>query len=333
MRHWHFRTRKSLSLHVAIIGLFALTPVRAADAVARLLDSLDQDDEYLIVWVVSSDRTQELWVEDLSSTTRWSETVGSNPTATLYAEKNRSFLVQFAIEIEHVPLCLVLDPSGREVGRARVGNLTKDAFGTLSSRLADLLMAAEASRQHGNGAAVRDGDSSALFWLGYFHWSRGERYKALRLFEEYTALPRTVNGADSQLQARALYRQGEHALEAGQNQKAAALFARGLNLTQSPEHAARCALARAGSLRRLGQSDQAIECIESQLRTRPPSRLQDRLLFCLGYLYLDLGQREKARKAFTECTTNFPASAYSLKSAHYLRELNASATLRSVKGL
>ncbi len=327
MRHF----RISLSLPVVFLALFALAPVRGADAVATLLENLGPDDEYLIVWVISSDRRQELWLEDLSTTTAWNETVGSSPTTTLRAEKNRSFLIQFAIEIEHVPLCLILDANGREVGRARVANLTKDAFGTLSSRLADLLMAAEASRRHGNGVAVRDGDSSALFWLGYFHWSRGERYKALRWFEEYTALPCTENGADSQLKARALYRQGEHALEAGQSRKAAELFARALDLTRSPEHAARCALARARSLRRLGQSDQAIQSIETQLRSRPSSRLQDRLLFCLGYLYLDLGHREKARKAFTECTTNFPASAYSLKSAHYLHELNPPARVRPVE--
>ena len=327
MRHF----RISLSLHVAFLGLFAPAPVRGADAVSRLLENLAPDEEYLIVWVISSDRGQMLWLEDLSSTTRWSKTIGSNPTTTLHAEKNRSFLIRFAIDIEHVPLCLVLDASGREVGRARVGSLTKDAFGTLSIQLADLLKAAEASRRHGNGVAVRDGDPSTLFWLGYFHWNRGERYKALRWFEEFAALPCTENGADSQLKARALYRHGEHALESGQSQKAAGLFARALDLTRSPEHAARCALARARSLRRLGKSDLAIQSLEIQLRSRKSSRLQDRLLYCLGYLYLDVGHREKARKAFTECTTNFPASAYGLKSAHYLRELNAPANVRRVE--
>lgn len=323
MRHF----RISLSLQVAFLALCALRPIRGADVVATLLENLAPEDEYLIVWVISADRKEELWLDDLFSTDHWRETAGSYPSTTLHAEKNRSFLIQFAIQ--HVPLCLVLDSNGREAGRIQIGDLGRESHRVLSSRLSDLLVAAEASRRYAEGADIRDGDSARLFWLGYFHWNRGERFKALRWFEEYSALPSTEGGADSELKSRALYRQGEYALEGGHSKKAATLFARALELTRDTEQSARCALARARSLRRLGQLDQAIRTIETQLRTRPSSRLDDRLLFSLGYLYMDLGDRGKARTFFAECTMSFPTSAYSRKSAHYLQELAASAPGRT----
>jgi tetratricopeptide (TPR) repeat protein len=316
------RFRKSLSLRVAFLALCVSAPIRGADVVATLLEHLGPDDEYLLVWVVSSSREQTLWLEDLAADPTWSAAVGSHPTATLHAEKNRSFLIQFAIE--STPVCLVLDSSGREVGRLRIAELTKDAVRSLPGRLSDLLTAAEASRRYENGSDVRDGDASTLFWLGSFHWNRGERYKALRWFEEYTALPRGRNGADPELQARALYRLGEHALETGQIPRAEEHFSRALDLSRAPEQKARCALALARSLRRLGHADRAIQSIESQLRSQGASPLRDRLLFTLGYLHLDLGHREKAREVFTECMTSYPTSAYSRKSAHYLSELGES---------
>ncbi len=325
MRHF----RSSLSLHVAFLVLCSSAPIGGADLVATLLERLGRD-EYLVVWVVSSGREQTLWLEDLSADATWRATAGAHPSTTVHAEKNRSFLIQFAIE--STPVCLVLDSNGREVGRVHVADLTLDAMRFLPSRLSDLLLAAEASRRHENGSDIRDGDPATLFWLGCFHWNRGERYKALRSFEEYSALPCGENGAHPELKARALYRLGEHALETGQELRAEEYFARALDLTRAPERAARCALAHARSLRRLGQPERAIQSIENQLRSQPASPLRDCLLFSLGYLHLDLGHREKAREVFAECTTSFPTSAYSRKSAHYLRKLDTGTDLRAEDG-
>lgn len=314
MRHF----RKSLSLPAALLLVCTSNPLRGADAVVTLLEELGPQDQYLVVWVISSDRRQEIWLEDLLSTKAWRDATRNCASATLRAQKNPSFLIRFGVS--SLPLCLVLDPSGREAGRLPAGNLESATDRALSRRLSELLVAADASRRYRDGVDVRDGDPARLFWLGQYHWNRGERFKAIRWFEEYATRPAKDN-EDSELKARALYRLGEHALEAENPSGAATLFAEALGWTRDAERAARCALARARSLRKLGRHDEAIRAIEAQLGAQPSSRLDDRLLFTLGYLHMDLGNVEKARKCFTECTTTFPKSAYGRKSAHYLREM------------
>lgn len=319
MRHF----RISFSLPAALlVTVCASRTLSGADAEASLLEKLGPEDDYLIVWVISADRKHEIWLEDLLSTKAWRGAAGTRPSTALHAEKNPSFLIRFGVS--SLPVCLVLDPAGREVGRIRAGELDRATGPALSGRLSELLIAADASRRYRDGVDVRDGDPSRLFWLGQYHWNREERFKAIRWFEEYAALPAGDGDGDPELKARALYRLGEHALDTENPGRAAALFAEALGWTQDAERAARCALARARSLRKLGQHDEAIRSIEAQLGTQRTSRLHDRLLFSLGYLHMDLGNLERARKFFFECTTSFPKSAYSRKSAHYLREISVS---------
>ena len=229
------------------------------------------------------------------------------------AEKSPSVLLQFGVK--ETPLCLLLEANGREVGRVRPGDPPED----LLSRLSDLLVAAGAYKRYGGEVDVSNRDLDSLFWVGYFHWSRGEHFKARRSFQDFTSLPFPEDGADRELRARALYRLGEYALEGGRFPAAAAFFEQALKLTENAARAARCALAQSRCLRRLGKPEEAIRSLEEQLQSGSSSRLHDRLLFSLGYLYMDLGDRRMAHRSFSACKRSYPDSTYGKKSAHYLQ--------------
>ena len=139
----------------------------------------DSEALFRLVWIVSGDRRERLRVDDLISSPAWTRTVDAPRPVVLDASKQPSARVRFGAR--HLPVCLVIARDGSEVGRVEQRECSHED--ELLETIRDVL---EAARAH--QTPLREGAEasppSRLFWLGYFHWRRGERAEAVRLFDQ-----------------------------------------------------------------------------------------------------------------------------------------------------
>lgn len=298
-----------------LMFLLGLTgSLRAAEELDAILAEIPSSEGAAVVWLTGNDRREQLWVVDLIGDAHWRRSI-PEPTRILTAEEQQTVAVRFGVR--QYPVCLLLAADGTEVGRLQATDNVAEFHRQLGKRL----QAARVFLRHRNAPLQTSADGSNAYWLGLFHWQRGERFKARRWFDRFLAQDPLNHERGREQYAHVLYLRGEHAMDCGRPHKATLLFEKARRTSGDRLQTARYLLAEARALQRSGRTDEALDRLSRQLAQTdaPASGLEDRLLFTLAYLQLEHGQSTKAQAAFVALITTFPASRYAHRARHHLQ--------------
>jgi tetratricopeptide (TPR) repeat protein len=219
---------------------------------------------------------------------------------------------------EELPLVVVLDCHGREIGRA-VGLRSPGGLLQALRSLAGVANRVVACRRR----LERDpADAEAWYLLGDYHWRRGERCRAVGCFQKILRL--ASEGAERSARHRrdlvsSAREKVAQWLISGNRLAEAASLLRAVPLDLVPErHACWAVLQHALILHRQGRTLEAAELLRRNSARWEKSPAAPRLRFTLGYLLDACGQRQAAREHFASLEKRFPDTVYGHRARRYL---------------
>jgi tetratricopeptide (TPR) repeat protein len=211
------------------------------------------------------------------------------------------------------PQLILLDGEGREVGRMK----GKQPVEVLAKKLRRMVEAAERFRQSEATLKANPLDPEALFWVGTYRWNRGDRFLAVECFQSLLDLGRGPVAVDRENLSVALRHLAQHRLDCGRLEEAEDFFRRALSSARDDEHASSAAMGLSMCLRRQARVLEAIQVLEERFTQARVHAFLDQALFTLGYLYHEIGNREKASRYFGACREKFPDGLYGERSSRY----------------
>jgi tetratricopeptide (TPR) repeat protein len=229
----------------------------------------------------------------------------------------RSVVVRFAscpalrrrFAVRNPPVVVLLDARGSEIGRCELSPERSEVKLALRS-LAEVASRFETCRQR---LSKDPDDLEARYWLGTYHWSRGEREAALVEYRKVLSAEVEPSVRLHSLRSTALQNVLNHFRQTGALAEAETLLRQvdpGEYLAPSGDRlAAQFCLV----LRRRGRLAEAAEVVEAQLRREPSRRQEDVLLFALGTLQQEEGKRRAADATFQLLAERFPHSPWTVR--------------------
>jgi len=288
---------------------------------------------FLVVVMVGGAEQDEAWIREQMGRREWTEGLRPHVQVVVRADRNPSVATRFAAVA--FPQFIVLDTDGREVGRVQ----GKQAASSLAERIRRIVEAAE--RFPGEDLLLQRSadDLEALFWVGTYRWNRGDRYLALESFRRILQLSdakglqhgdggsdptgRTaaarVQLVEDDIISSALRYVAQDEMDCGNFAAAEAYFRRALEITRDADTRCTAAYGLSMSMRRQGRTEEAIRLLESYVAGAPGSHVSGQILFTLGALHLEIGDRAGAREHFEACAARFPDTLYGLRSRRHLR--------------
>ncbi|HVR73322.1 MAG TPA: tetratricopeptide repeat protein [Planctomycetota bacterium] len=268
-----------------------------------------QNDKLLVVVLVERDRRGASPFELLLRQPEWAEAVRSHFHMTVAADKHPSVAARFGAT--KFPLLVLVDGDGREVSRFE-GDQSLEA---LARQVQCVLEATERFRDSDARLKADPESVDALYWVGRYRWSRGERFQAVECFEQAALLTREKRKHLAPgLEADALCHVGEHHLDLKRFAEAESSFRQALQREPTPMTAARATLGLSSSLRRQDRLREAAAELE-QHAALGNLALMDQVLFTLAYLQHEIGNRAEAARQFRDCAERFPLTVYGQRAA------------------
>jgi tetratricopeptide (TPR) repeat protein len=280
----------------------AATPEPARD-IERALGQARGSSGLLVAFVVGSS-ADEAWAGRIIRGPEWLCSSQRHQHIVLRADQSPWVAARFAARA--LPLLLVLDGEGKEVGRIQ-GEQSADV---LARRLRSMVTAVERFRESGEPLEEDASDPEAFYWLGTYRWNQGDHFLAAACFRRLCDLASRGAPVDGEVHAAGLRHLGEHALDRGEYAEAEGFFRRSLERARDVNSARGAALGLSLSLRRLGRLPEAVAVLEGTLASGRASWLDDQVLFALGYLHRELREHALSRKYFQECAAQFPESIH-----------------------
>jgi tetratricopeptide (TPR) repeat protein len=302
-----------LPLLVPLVSfVLSSTIVSAAgqDELSRALEEARSSGGHVLVALIDEDGSPAA-VEALRDPSSSSKL---EPCARVIVSAARRPLLAARFGATELPLLVLLDSSGREVGRAGGQGSPAALLQTLRA-LGEVAAGLESSRRK---LDENPADREALYALGAYHWSRGEAYRAVRYLGRLLELPAAPE--HSELLARARERMTEHLIRSGSFQEAEEELKRVDPKSVPAEHGDWIALQLALLLRRNERIEEAIGVLSDRLESGFESALSARILFTRAYLERERGQRLKAMESFGALAERFPHTLYGRRAEHYLAE-------------
>lgn len=279
---------------------------------------------YVVAILVEGREGAESWARELRESPGWRDSLPPDlPSVVVRVDRSPSVAARFGGT--RFPMCLLLDSEGREVGRLQ----GQGDAGAVAESLGDLL---ETARGQASRLRVLEGnpeDVEALFGVGLYRWNRGERRLAAGYFRKILEIvgraPPDGSEAEPQGPRRGLLASthcyvAEEEIEAGSAESAEGHFRKALELAPEPVTRHRALLGLALCLRSLDRTDDAIGVLEEYVSSERGTDL-DRALFSLGYLRLEAGDFDSARRHFRACAALFGDTRYGSRARRYLERL------------
>ncbi len=320
LRQHDQRLRATLAFSIIATGLGLPALVRG-DSVDDVLGSLSPR-SLAVAWIAPGEGEAVL-VETVLRDERWSS-VGAEVTLVVDSAREPSVGERFGVGNRAIGV--VLDPRGEELVRVERAETREETIDLLRDAL-------HSARIHRSIGASPPRDPTTAFWLGYYHWIRGERSAARAHFDRLSRgveeRPDPAEDAKA-LYGRSLLLRGEYLLDTGKLTRANALLEEATRYGPTARHIATLALARARCLRRLGEVGRAIEVLSDSLRVEiaGPAAVRTRILFSLGYLHLDQGRAHRARTYLERCLSAAPNSPVARRAEILLARANGIAPKR-----
>ncbi len=269
------------------------------------------ENRLLVVVLVGRSGADTSWVRAELTRPEWTEAVRPHAQVILPAEESPSVAARLAAT--EFPQLILLDGEGREAGRMK----GKQPVEVLAKKLRRLVEAAERFRQSEATLKANPLDPEALFWVGTYRWNRGDRFLAVECFQSLLDLGRGPAVVDRENLSAALRHLAQHRLDCGRLEEAEDFFRRALSSTRDEDHASSAALGLSMCLHRQARVLEAIQVLEERFTGTRRQAFLDQALFTLGYLYHEIGNREKASRYFDACREKFPDGLYGERSSRY----------------
>lgn len=270
-----------------------------------------QNDKLLVVVLVERDRSGASPFESVLRQPEWAKAVRPHFQMTVAADKHPSVAARFGAT--KFPLLVLVDGDGREVSRFE-GDQSLEA---LVRQVRSVLEATERFRDSDARLKVDPESVDALYWVGRYRWSRGERFQAVECFEQAAMLTKKKRKQLAPgLEADALCHVGEHHLDLKRYAEAESSFRQALELGPAPITAARATLGLSSSLRQQGRLREAAAELEQHAALGNLVFL-DQVLFTLAYLQREIGNVAEAARHFSDCAERFPLTVYGQRAARH----------------
>ncbi len=292
MREEAFATLRTAAL-AAVVSTFCSSTARA-DPVVDALGTLGPE-PYLCLWFTGSDRAESMSLERCLRSDAWAAATRAAKTVCLSVDASPSLRQRFSLR--RLPTCVVLRASGEEVGRFHLDAELQQTAATLRG----VLQAAENSSELGA--------PKTNYWLGRLHHQRGEYFKAGAALRRFVSRGDSLTGTSlAPRRAHALQLLGRHAIESGRDLNADRLLTQAreaIGADGERDTAIAISLDHARTLRRQGQTEAAAARLEAECaKALPEGARREQLFWTLGYFYLELGDRARARRAFRSAAAN-----------------------------
>lgn len=243
-----------------------------------------------------------------------SRRIGPRRRAVLTASQTPLLAARFGAT--KLPLVVLLDPQGKEIGRSaglRSAGALLGAVRTLID-VADKVMACR------NRVQRDPADVEAWYFLGDYHWYRGERHRALECFHNVLELEGEASGPWADLVFRARQRVGEWLVGNNRLAEAEALLRVVPVETVSDQHASWVFLQLALVLHRRGRTEEAVALLRDSVDRWERSPRAARIRFTLGCLLYSRGRRDAALEHFQFLQEHFPHNVYGHRARRYVEQ-------------
>jgi TolA-binding protein len=305
---------RGILLYLAL-GLSSSESLRAArDEEFNLALSQARSLNHLLALVLLGEEgPDEAWIREQLRRPEWRRSLEPHTQLILRADRNPSLVSRFGATT--FPQLILLDGEGREVGRLH----GKEPVETLARKLQSIIKAVERFQESDSKLKEDPLDPNALFWIGKYRWNRGDRSVAVECFQR--AMARSLenqSALDPELRATALRHIAQHSLDHEDYAAAEASFREAFAASQDEENLGHSALGLAVSLWRLGRAAEALSVLEKCQASHPESPVADQVLFTLGYVNHQLGQRAAALRYFHLLGERYPQSLYGQRAKRYL---------------